>query len=284
MSIKSAIKRYIQEDLNFLLLLPAMIALAGLLLLPFVVTLSKAFYSVQSFQSLVTLLADRQHLIILARSSGLAFAVSLICTLVAYPLVYALTFYARRFKDTAILLMALPLWLNILVQVYAWYFVLDQNGLINAVLLKLSIITTPLHLMNTPGAVFVAMVQTYLPFVAMPLFTAFEKFDYRMVEASSDLGATPRQTFFRVILPMTLSGARVGFFLVLVMSFGEFAIPTLMGGGKHLYVGTLISNYFLISHDFATGAAFTLIALLALAVVALLSYILFRLLRRGIRW
>ena len=91
----------------------------------------------------------------------------------------------------------------------------------------------------------------------LPLYVIFEKFDLRLIEASLDLGASKRETFWRVTFPLTLSGAKLGFFLVLGMSFGEYVVPQLLGGGKFFFVGTLISEYFIVSRDFSVGSAFT---------------------------
>ena len=83
----------------------------------------------------------------------------------------------------------------------------------------------------------------------MPLFSVLEKFDLSLIEASKDLGANQWQTFLNVIIPITLPGIQAGFLLVFVPAFAEFVIPLLVGGDKFMFVGTLISHYFLIGQD-----------------------------------
>jgi ABC-type spermidine/putrescine transport system permease subunit I len=118
----------------------------------------------------------------------------------------------------------------------------------------------------------VMMVYYYLPFMVMPLYTSLERIDIRLVEASLDLGATWGQTLRRVMLPLTKRGLKAGFFLVYIPSFGEFAIPELMGGDKLMFVGTVISTYILGDETGSLGAAFTLISSVLLLASAILLY------------
>ena len=101
------------------------------------------------------------------------------------------------------------------------------------------------------------MFYCYLPFMIMPLFSVLEKFDLQLLEASKDLGANQLQTLWYVIVPITLPGIKAGFLLVFVPAFAEFVIPLLVGGDKYMFVGTVISHYFLIGQDKYMGSAFT---------------------------
>jgi ABC-type spermidine/putrescine transport system permease subunit I len=148
--------------------------------------------------------------------------------------------------------------------------VLDHNGLINVVLLKLGIISEPLHIINNMKSIFVVMVYYYLPFMMMPLYSILEKIQHELLEASMDLGATHWQTFRRITIPLSMSGIKTGVFLVFVPAFGEFAIPSIIGGGQQMFVGSLISHYFLVARDSQLGAAFTVASGFVLMICALL--------------
>lgn len=163
-----------------------------------------------------------------------------------------------------------------MVQVYSWFFVLEHNGLLNTILLKLGIIQQPLHLLNNTFAIYLVMVYCYLPFMIMPLYSALEKIDRRVFEAAADLGATQWQTFIRVTVPLSMAGIRTGFFLVFVPSFGELVVPILLGGGKQLFVGPLITQYFLSARNPALGAAFTCISCIMLLIAVGLLYLFFK--------
>lgn len=228
------------------------------------------------FEPFITL----SYVKVIWRSLVLAFFNATVCALIAYPLAYFLAFQVRRFKSFLLFLVILPFWNNFLLHVYAWIFVLDRHGMVNSILKALGLIHEPLHLLNTPFAVGIMMVYFYLPFMIMPLYASLEQFDHRLLEASLDLGATWWQTVRRVLLPLTMSGLRSGFFLVFIPSFGEFAIPEFMGGDKTMYVGSVVSHLILGAQTVGAGAAFTVLSSVALIVVA---GFLFFLMKRALR-
>ena len=147
---------------------------------------------------------------------------------------------------------------------------LDYNGLINTALLKMGVIQEPLHMINNMYAIIVVMIYYYLPFMMMPLYSILEKIQHDMLEASMDLGATHWQTFKRITIPLSMSGVKTGVFLVFVPAFGEFAIPAIIGGGQQMFVGSLVSHYFLAARDNQLGAAFTMLSGFVLLICALL--------------
>ncbi|MES2122833.1 MAG: ABC transporter permease [Chlamydiota bacterium] len=212
------------------------------------------------------------YLKVILSSFILAISNTALCLLLAYPLAYFLAFTARRFKNFFLFLLIVPFWTNFLLHVYAWFFVLEREGFLNNLLRSIGLIDQPLVLLNTPFATMVMMVYYYLPFMVMPLYSSLEKMDVKLVEASFDLGATWKQTFRRVILPLTKRGLLAGFFLVYIPSFGEFVIPELMGGDKQMFVGTVVSNYILGDETGSLGAAFTVVASVLLLLSAVLLY------------
>lgn len=214
---------------------------------------------------------------VILRSLIMALSNSIICLAIAYPLTYFLAFKAGRLRIPGLFLLIVPFWTNFLLHIYAWFFVLEKNGFLNTILINLKIITQPLDLLNSWFAVMVMMVYYYMPFMLLPLYTQFEKFDTRLFEASMDLGASWWQTVRHVMIPVTMPGIISGFFLVFVPSFGEFAIPELMGGDKFLCVGSLVSYCVLGAETASYGAAFTL---LSSCVLILASIIIFWLLSR----
>jgi len=210
------------------------------------------------------------YLRVLLRSLILATGNAVLCVSVGYPIAYYLAVRAHaRSKSLLLMLLMLPFWTNFLVQVYAWFFVFERQGLLNTVLMRLHIIQEPLYILNTTLAIWIIMLYCYLPFAIMPMYAILEKFDVRLLEASYDLGARAWQTFLRITLPLSMSGVMTGFFLVFIPSFGEFVIPGLAGGDKQMFVGSLISHYFLTAGDEYTGATFTCLGALVLATAAL---------------
>lgn len=214
------------------------------------------------------------YLKVIFSSFLLALGNALLCLLIAYPLAYFLAFIGKKYKNFFLFLLIVPFWTNFLLHIYAWFFVLEREGFLNNLLRGIGIISEPLQLLNTPFAIMIMMVYYYLPFMVMPLYSSLEKMDGRLIEASLDLGASWGQTLRRVVLPLTKRGLKAGFFLVYIPSFGEFAIPELMGGDKLMFVGTVVSNYILGDETGSLGAAFTLVASILLLLSAILLYAL----------
>lgn len=212
------------------------------------------------------------YLKVILNSLILALSNTCICLTIAYPLAYFLTFNSKKFKNVLLFLLIVPFWTNFLLHIYAWFFVLEKKGFINQFLQSIGLIDTPLHLLNTPFAIMIMMVYYYLPFMVMPLYSAMEQIDNRLIEASYDLGASWFHTLRHVILPLTKRGLQAGFFLVFIPSFGEFAIPELMGGDKWMFVGTVISSFILDEQTSSLGAAFTVVASICLLLSAILLY------------
>ncbi|MES2345107.1 MAG: ABC transporter permease [Chlamydiota bacterium] len=209
---------------------------------------------------------------VIVASLLLAFSNAVICLLIAYPVAYFMAIAAKKFKNLLLILMIVPFWTNFLLHVYAWFFVLERDGFLNTLLRSIGIINEPIQLLNSLFSIMVMMVYYYLPFMVLPLYSSLERFDYKLIEASLDLGATSMQTFRRIMLPLTLGGVRTGFFLVYIPSFGEFAIPELMGGDKQMFVGSVVSHYILGEETGSLGAAFTVVSCFSLLVSAIFFF------------
>lgn len=212
------------------------------------------------------------YLRVIASSLVLAIVNVILCFLIAYPLAYFLAFKGRKIKNFLLFLLLIPFWTNFLLHVYAWFYVLERHGFLNNILMQIGLIKTPLILLNTPFAIIIMMVYYYLPFMVLPIYTSLERFNTSLIEASFDLGATWLQTFRRIILPLTMRGVRAGFFLVYIPSFGEFAIPSLMGGDKVMFVGNVVSEYILGEGTGSLGAAFMVVSCIILLITAIFFY------------
>ena len=210
-------------------------------------------------------LLDPLHAIVFLRSFALALAATLLCLLIGYPLAY---FIARRPPRTRRLLyfmVLVPLWANSLVLIYAWMVLLRPNGVLHQLLLWLGVGGESLNLLYTPGAVLVGLVYWYLPFMVYPLYASLEKFDFALLDAAHDLGASRTTAFRRILWPLTLPGAATGCLLVFVESLGAFVVPDLLGGAKSMMLGNLIQQRFLsIPQDWPLGAAVAVTLLLAM--------------------
>lgn len=277
------IKKSFYNEIKFFVLLPALLWQILFLIMPFLFILYLSFFDKSGAFTLNNFISvlDYTHFKIIFRTILIALFNAILCATIGYPVAYFLALKANKWKVTLIFFLTLPLWVNFLVQVYSWFFVLQEHGVVNNILMSMGLIKEPFHAINNIFAVIIVMLHVYLPFMIMPLYNALEKFDTGLVEASLDLGASSWQTFWKVTFPLTLSGLRLGFFLVLVMSFGEVAIPLLLGGSKSFFVGTLIYEYFLGAKNANQGAAFTLVSAIALLIILITSYLIFKKKNKG---
>ena len=200
---------------------------------------------------------------VFGNSVVLALIATAICLLIAYPFSYFLAQEGPVFRKVAMLLIMLPMWMNFLLRTYAWMSILENNGFLNQLLGLFGI--GPLHIINTDVAVVLGMVYNFLPFMILPIFSVIDKLDRKYIEAAQDLGANKRETFRRVIFPLSLPGVLSGVTMVFIPSISTFAISKLLGGGMSFLLGDLIEMQFLGSaYNPHLGSA---IALMMLALV-----------------
>jgi spermidine/putrescine transport system permease protein len=193
---------------------------------------------------------------------------ALACLLVAYPVAYYLALKAdpkRRLLLVA--LVVIPFWTSLLMRTYAWMYVLGSRGI--PAFLEMAGFPD-IVLLNTPGAVLLGIVYGYLPLMILPIYVSLEKLDRRLLEASSDLGAKPVSTFFRVTLPLSAPGMMTGVSLVTILLLGEYLIPQLLGGGKVFFIGNALVDLFLQSRNWPFGSAVAL-TLVVFSVLVLIT-------------
>jgi spermidine/putrescine transport system permease protein len=258
-----------------LLLLPCLVTLAGLFLMPQALMFAASLWHRSAYGGLVrewtaanyVRALEPLYVRILLRSLGLAGLTTVLCLLVGWPVAYWLGLrVSPRWRNALLVLVVLPFWTSFLVRMYAWIFILRQEGLLNLVLARFGL--PPLPLLYNDFAVMLGQVYGELPFMILPLYASIEKLDRSLLEAAADLGATPTLRLWRVTLPLTAPGTAAGCLLVFIPSLGAFLAPDLLGGGRTMYVGNLIQSQFAVARDMPFGAALSL--LLTLVVLGLL--------------
>jgi spermidine/putrescine transport system permease protein len=217
---------------------------------------------------------DPLYATIFLDSASVAGAATLIALLIGYPAAYAITLQPSR-RQTALLFLAmLPFWTNYLIRTYAWIVLLNREGLINRVLIGAGLTTEPLPILYNDFAVVLGLVYNYVPFVILAVYSALQRLDPSLAEASRDLGAGPWVTFLRVTLPLTAAGVAAGAVFVFVLSIGNFVTPDLLGGGKVQMVGNLIYDQFLSARDWPFGAALSMVLMAVMMVLLFLNAVM----------
>ena len=212
------------------------------------------------------------HLYIFSRSIGLALGTTILTLAIGFPTAYFIATRPSSQKNFWLFMISLPFWSNLLVRTFAIMMFIREKGFVNYILLNLDLIDKPLQIMFTPTAVWIGLVYAYLPLMVMPLYASMEKIDFRLVEAGYDLYASRWQVLKRLIIPLVKPGIVAGSILVFIPSIGAYITPKLLGGGKSLMLGNLISNQFGTSRDWPLGSALALF-LMALVMVALIIYV-----------
>jgi putrescine transport system permease protein len=199
-------------------------------------------------------------------SLSLAFTSTLICLIIGYPIAFYVAKSKPKIRNILLILLIIPFWTSFLLRVYAWKVLLQGNGILNLILIKLGFISEPLSLLYNHYAVILGVVYTYLPFMILPLYGYLVKFDLRLIDAANDLGSRKINTFFKVILPLSLPGIIAGCMLVFIPVVGEFVIPELLGGSDKLYFGKIIWDEFFVNRDWPVASALAMSGILFLIV------------------
>ncbi len=221
-----------------------------------------------------TMLLNPTYLIIQLRSVAQAFFTTVLCVLLGLPVALWMSSLSKNQRDIAVLLITIPFWTNLLVRNYAWLIILREDGAVshfaNAVWPF-----GPVQLLYNDTAILIGLVYSFLPFMILPIYSGFEKFDWRLLEAAYDLGANRRQALTRVVIPLAMPGIIAGSMLVFIPSLGSFVTAAILGGGKSLMMGNLIQLQFGQSRNWPFGAALSVV-LLALMMLVLVGLALWR--------
>ncbi|MES2856430.1 MAG: ABC transporter permease, partial [Bdellovibrionota bacterium] len=208
-------------------------------------------WTVESF----TRAFDPLYATILNRSIFLALGTTVACAVLGFPMAFAMATAPRRLRSILVFLLAIPFLTNLVIRICAIKVFTGYDGPLAFSLTALAIPFDPYELSQNRPLVIFGMISTYLPFMVFPLFASLEKFDFHLLEAAQDLGASFMQALRKVMLPILTPALISGALLVFVPALGEFLIPDLLGGAKTMLAGNLISEQFLKARDWPFGSA-----------------------------
>jgi spermidine/putrescine transport system permease protein len=261
--------------------LPPLVWVTVFLLVPYVLLLCYSFWSVSPSQTIIhswtldnyrELFRVNVYVQTLFRSMWIAARVMIFSLLLGYPLAYYLSFYAGARKDLFYQLVIIPLWVSYLVRAYAWKTILGSDGVLNTLLQYVHLTKHPLEfLLYSPFAVVLTLTHIYTPFAVLPIYAALEHIPRNLVEASQDLGASPLQTFRRVIFPLSIPGVLAGATFAFVLSLGDFLAPLLLGGPSGIMISNIVVSLFGAAYNWPLGAAISLCMLLLVVTLLFLS-------------
>jgi len=186
------------------------------------------------------LFAEPAYLRAFRNTAQISLWVTVIALLLGYPLAYLMSAVSRRARAVLVVLVLVPFWTSVLVRTFAWMVILGRRGIINQLLIGWGAVDRPLALIYNMLGVQVGMVHVLLPFMVFPLLSVMSRIDAGLVTAARSLGASPRQAFLRIFLPLSLPGVSAGCVLVFLLAVGFYITPALLGGEGQVTFATLI--------------------------------------------
>ncbi|TXL82069.1 ABC transporter permease [Vineibacter terrae] len=256
-----------------MLVTPATILVAVGLLIPLVilfryslnefVTQRKLMVEAVTIANYAKFFTDPYYINVLVRTLRVAVTVTAICLVLGFPLAYVLARTQSRFKNLLLMLVVLPLFVGSAVRAAGWMTLFGSKGAINATLMGLGLISTPLEIMYTETAVIIGITAVNLPFMVLSLQSVIENIGRDVEEAAFSLGAHPLAMFRRVLWPLALPGVLAGTILTFILGMNAYATPVLLGGPKFQMMGPLVYGQFAGVNNWPFGAAISFILMTA---------------------
>ena len=217
-------------------------------------------FSVENY----TRLMNSQYAHIFYKSIQLAGLTTVACLILGYPVAYIISKISPSRRNLVIMLFIVPMWMNFLLRTYAWLPILGKNGFVNNFLANFGI--GPIQFLYNDGAVLLGMIYNFLPFMVLPIFTILSKMDQSLIDAASDLGATRKQIFTKVVFPLSLPGVLSGITMVFMPAVSTFVISSLLGGGQYMLLGNLIEQQFTTMGNRNFGSAISIIMMIVILI------------------
>lgn len=265
---------------GFLYTLPQLLTLLILFFIPLVLIFSYSFMAKGLYGGVIHTFSLKAYSNLL-RSGFLLIAfrtilISIVTTaiIIVIGLITAYAMARSKHQIALLIIIMIPFWTNSIIRIYAWLNILGAEGFLNTLLMKLHIINEPLILLYNIYSVILVLVYMNLPFAVLPLFTAIDSFDFSLLEASRDLGASKFKSMFKVLLPNIKSGIATAIIFTFIPIFGAYTVPLLVGGLDSYMLGNIIVDQVSRSRDWPTASAFSVIITLisTAGVLLMLSY------------
>ena len=217
-------------------------------------------FSLENFQRLM----DPKYLKVFGRSILLAVEATLGCLILGYPVAYLISKMREGKRNILIMLLIIPMWMNFLLRTYAWLPILGKNGLINSLLVTLGFARA--NLLYNDFAVLLGMIYNFLPFMILPIYTVLIKMDTDLINAASDLGASRKEIFTKIIFPLSMPGIISGITMVFMPAVSTFVISRILGGGQYMLLGNLIETQYTSMDDWNFGSAIAIFMMIIILI------------------
>lgn len=277
-----ALKRQTTREKRWLLSLaaPAVLAIIAVIVIPvgwlFYLSFigSDGQFSLDNYQKM---LKYKSYFRTFTTTFQVSILTTLICIVLGYPLAYFLASLPVRIAGVFLLTVLLPFWTSLLVRTYAWLVLLQKKGIINDFAISVGLWETPIKLVHNMTGTLIGMAHIMLPFLVLPLYSSMRKIDRDLMQAASNLGATPAQAFWQVYFPLSRSGMVAGSLIVFVLCLGFYVTPAVLGGGRVVMVATQITAILENQFDWGAASALGVVLLIVTLIVLFIATRLFKL-------
>jgi putative spermidine/putrescine transport system permease protein len=278
--------RAVRFDSWLWLAVPILLFLGACFLLPLYEVVDRSLtdpaLGLDNFEEALT---SSQFRRVLLNTLLMALTVTAVCALLAYPYAYMMLHVRRRTATLMLVAVLLPFWSSVLVRSYSWTVILQDTGIVNSVLQDVGIIERPLPLVRSFIGATIGMVHVLLPYMLLPIYAAMRRVDQDLVQAASNLGASPLRAFRNVFLPLTLPGLYAGCLLVFVISLGFYITPALLGDPQQMMLSQLVAREIELQ-NWGLGSAMALVLLVVTLAILLVAARFIRvgdIVQRGVR-
>lgn len=213
-------------------------------------------------------LFDKVFLKIIFKTLEISIWVTIVTLVLALPTAYYIS--RSKLKSFWLLLIIIPFWTNFLVRIYSFIAILGNNGIVNKALQLVFNLDGPIQLLYNKNAVIIVTVYIYLPYAILPLYSSIEKFDFSLLDAARDLGATKFKAMIKVFLPGIKSGLISAIILTFIPAVGSYAVPDLLGGNDALMLGNIIGKRLLDARDWPIASAVSMLLIVFTTIAVLL--------------
>jgi len=259
----------------YLLIAPGLALLVAFHLTPLINVVIVSFYTrelggsmlpIFTLDNYIRFFTVPVYVTVLLNTMKMAFFTTISALILSYPLAYFIA-RAKKWRGIILLIVIVPFWVSILVRVYAWMLILQNNGIINNFLRFIGVIDQPIQLLYNMTGVIIGLTYTLIPFMVLPLYSVISGIDPSLEEAAKSLGANKTQVFLKIIFPLSMPGIAAGCLLVFIIGLASIVQPGLLGGAREMVFATLIQQQVgILNLPFASASAVILLLIVFLVL------------------
>lgn len=269
--------RLFDTRVAWFLVAPSLILLACLLVLPIILMSVFTFFTfvtagvettTLTLANWVEFFTDGYYHQFLFKTFRIGAQTAIICAVLGYFPAYFIWATSFKHKWMLLLLLIVPFWISFTIRTFSWIHILGEQGLINALFIKIGLIETPLRMLYTEGSVIMGLIHFLLPYMILNVYVSLESIDRNLIDAARSMGCTSAQAFREVTLPLSIPGLGAGLLLCFVLAAGSYVTPEILGSSRDALFGNLIYDTIMGQLNWPMGTTLSIVLFILLGLVA----------------